>query len=241
MSVIKYGSYKIHIKEICQNQRIDDLIKLIHGIVYVKNKNKRIVFTGEGNSGKTTVSSLLKKNYNNYAIIEIDNFIISRKLRKKKKLSGYNPKAFYLNNFIRVRTKVSQGRNQYIWTPYYDHQTGVVCKKNNCYNKLHNHKVNIKHVDTLIEVGTFLWKRQLSNNKKNNFFFYNLDDTYMERFNRDTKERAYSIEYAKEHLNQLIKDKKYISESLKYCQYLVVKKQNLFSLYLIKKVNKWKK
>jgi len=220
-----------------KTERFDHVSKLsekILEIVVSENDNKplSIAIAGEGNAGKSTLSREIKSCFSGtVSILEIDRYILARSTRKRLGLSAYDPMAISVDNYSQAIRALLFG-NQ-IWTPYYDHHSGVRCDYQDC--SIHNHMV--QPAELIIIEGAFLWHPMLNFDFCLNVYCENTQaDSFASRIKRDVVQRGYTENDAKTHLVQLQKDAtRFIKPSQDSCSIHVFLQQDYSYLVEFKK------
>ena len=224
----------VNLKEIQKRPRnfinVDHLSRELLAILNNGPDNKpwSIAISGEGNTGKSTLSSSLKRHFSGSAsILEIDRYILGRKTRINLGLSAYDPRAIDLELYSKAIRELHNGNP--IWAPYYDHQIGDTCDKYGCTD--HSHTIHPS--DLLITEGPFLWHPLLNINFSLKVYCENTQvNSFASRIMRDVNKRNYSESEARMHLKQLQRDAKtFIDPSKEYCNILIYIKEN-YSYYI---------
>ena len=145
-----------------------------------------IGITGAGGAGKTTFGKNIEKYYGseNCISIDLDDYLISREMRGKLGISGYNPRANQLFTARRNIEDLKKGNT--IQKPVYDHSTGQV---------LTDETVKPKEL-VIIEGVTTLYP-DLAELNDLSFFLDAQEETQIKsRIQRDVNERGYTLEEA---------------------------------------------
>ena len=169
-----------------------------------------IAITGDSGSGKTTVSNILKKLFNNSFILECDRY--HKWERGHEQWNNYthlNPEANYITKMQKDVFDLKIGRQ--IFQVDYDHNTGKFTDKN-----------KIESAENIIVCG--LHSLYLSETIVNLKIYMDTDDNLRIpwKIKRDIKKRGYSIERIVEQIRMRDEDfKKYISPQKKEADIII--------------------
>lgn len=168
-----------------KNQEVFDIVRLAVER-YKTDKPYVIGITGAGGAGKTTFGQNIEKYYGsgNCVSIDLDDYLISREMRGKLEVSGYNPKA---NKLFLARKNIEELKvGKTIQKPVYNHSTGQV---------LPDETIEPKEL-IIIEGVTALYP-ELTELNDLSFFLDAQEETQIKsRIERDVKKRGYTLEEA---------------------------------------------
>lgn len=163
---------------------------------YANGTNYVLAISGAAASGKTTfckgmVGHLGKKGLS-AVHVPLDGYLLDRKTRNKRNLSGYDPKSSDLPRMINhMKTLIYDGKS--IELPIYDHQSG-------------NHKLSrlIKPAEVIILDGIMSLQFEMRERFPNLNIFFTSTDIVIRglRLLVDMEERGYSVFQALAHSDE---------------------------------------
>ena len=153
---------------------------------YKTNMPYVIGITGAGGAGKTTFGKHIEKYYGseNCISIDLDDYLISREMRGKLEISGYNPKA---NKLFAARKNIEDLKiGKAIQKPIYNHSTGQVLPDE-----------TVRPRELIIIEGVTTLYPELVELTDLSFFLDAQEKTQIKsRIKRDVTERGYTLEEA---------------------------------------------
>jgi phosphoribulokinase len=139
--------------------------------------------------------------------VPLDGYLLERKIRDKRGLSGYDPRSSDMTQMIaQMKTLIYEGKS--IDLPVYNHQTGT-----------HDPPRRIQHARTIILDGIMSMQSEMRKRFPNLNIFFTSEDIIIRglRFLVDMEERGYTVFQALKHSDEeFISYNKWISPQIKY-------------------------
>lgn len=139
--------------------------------------------------------------------VPLDGYLLERKIRDKRGLSGYNPRSADMAQMIaQMKTLIYEGKS--IELPVYNHQTGT-----------HDAPRRIQHARTIILDGIMSMQSEMRKRFPNLNIFFTSEDIIIRglRFLVDMEERGYTVFQALKHSDEeFISYNKWISPQIEY-------------------------
>lgn len=168
-----------------KNREAFDIVRTL--VEHLKTGKPFVIgITGAGGAGKTTFGKNIETYYGstNCVSIDLDDYLISRDMRGKLEISGYNPKA---NRLFLARKNIADIRNKkQISKPRYDHSTGQTLDEE-----------VVEPKELIIVEGISTLYPELAELNDVSFFLNASEETQIRsRIERDVKIRGYTLDEA---------------------------------------------
>lgn len=178
-----------------------ELVKEISGL---RVSRPVVAVTGPGGAGKTTLGRRLKKHFGERCVhIDFDDYMISRREKRERGITGYHPEATRLDIASRDIKELKAGRS--IFKPRYDFLSGEI---------LSSEKVDAAWITVITGVSVLYDSvRELVDYSV--YLDMSLEEQLRVRMKRDVHERGYTSASVLRNFEELQKEMKWL-EDVKY-------------------------